>query len=66
MPLKKSASKRAFGENVAAEMRAGRPQRQALAIAYSVKREAESRGRKASVKGRPANKSMKMPKRKTK
>lgn len=66
MPLKKSASKKAFGENVAAEMRAGRPQRQALAIAYSVKREAESRGRKASVKGRPANRSMKMPKRKTK
>lgn len=66
MPLKKSASKKAFGENVAAEMRAGKPQRQALAIAYSVKREAESRGRKASVKGRPANKSMKMPKRKTK
>lgn len=66
MPLKKSASKRAFGENVAAEMRAGKPQRQALAIAYSVKREAESRGRKASVKGRPANRTMKMPKRKTK
>ena len=66
MPLKKSASKRAFGENVATEMRAGKPQRQALAIAYSVKREAESRGRKASVKGRPANRSMKMPKRKTK
>lgn len=66
MPLKKSASKRAFGENIATEMRAGKPQRQALAIAYSVKREAESRGRKASVKGRPANRSMKMPKRKTK
>lgn len=66
MPLKKSASKRAFGENIATEMRAGKPQRQALAIAYSVKREAESRGRKASVKGRPANRTMKMPKRKTK
>ena len=64
MPLKKSASKRAFGENIAAEMRAGKPQRQAVAIAYSVKREAE--GRKASVKGRPANRSTKMPKRKTK
>ncbi len=66
MPLKKSASTKAFGENVAAEMRAGKPQRQALAIAYSVKREAESRGRKASVKGRPANRTMKVPKRKTK
>jgi len=66
MPLKKSASKRAFGENIATEMRAGKPQKQAVAIAYSVKREAESRGRKASVKGRPANRTMKVPKRKTK
>ena len=64
MPLKKSASRKAFGENIATEMRAGKPQKQAVAIAYSVKREAE--GRKASVKGRPANKSMKMPKRKKK
>ena len=68
MPLKKSASKKAFGENIAAEMRAGRPQKQAVAIAYSVKREAENKdsGRKAAVKGRPANKTTKMPKRKTK
>ena len=64
MPLKKSASKKAFGENIAAEMRAGKPQRQAVAIAYSVKREAE--GRKSAVKGRPANRAAKMPKRKTK
>lgn len=64
MPLKKSASKKAFGENIATEMRAGKPQKQAVAIAYSVKREAE--GRRSSVKGRPANKSMKMPKRKKK
>lgn len=64
MPLKKSSSKKAFGENIAAEMRAGRPQKQAVAIAYSVKREAE--GRKAAVKGRPATRSTKMPKRKTK
>jgi hypothetical protein len=38
MPLNKSKSKKAFGENVATEMRAGKPQKQALAIAYSVKR----------------------------
>lgn len=41
MPLKKSKSKKAFSENVKAEMDAGRPQKQALAIAYSVKRKAE-------------------------
>lgn len=40
MPLKKSTSKRAFGENIAAEMHAGKPQKQAVAIAYAVKREA--------------------------
>lgn len=68
MPLIKSKSKKAFGENIAAEMRAGKPQKQAVAIAYSVKREAEKKdsGRKAAVKGRPANKTTKMTKRKTK
>ncbi len=66
MPLIKSKSKKAFGKNVSAEMAAGKPQRQAVAIAYSVKREAEKSGRKAAVKGRPANKTTKMTKRKTK
>ena len=41
MPINKSTSKKAFGENVAAEMHAGRPQKQSVAIAYAVKREAE-------------------------
>ena len=41
MPLKKSASKKAFGENIAAEIRAGRPQKQAVAIAYATKRAAQ-------------------------
>jgi hypothetical protein len=41
MPLIKSTSGQAFGHNVGAEMAAGKPQRQAVAIAYSVKREAE-------------------------
>ena len=40
MPLIKSTSKAAFGKNIATEMKAGRPQRQAVAIAYSEKREA--------------------------
>jgi len=41
MPLKKSASKAAFSKNVRAERKAGKPQKQAVAIAYSVKRKAQ-------------------------
>ena len=64
----KSASKKAVGKNIRTEMAAGKPQKQAVAIALSVKREAEKKdtGRKASVKGRPAIKTTKMTKRKTK
>ena len=40
MPLKKSASKEAFKSNVKAEIKAGKPVKQAVAIAYSEKREA--------------------------
>jgi len=43
MPLAKSPSPKVFSKNVAAEMRAGKPQKQAVAIAYSVKRKAESK-----------------------
>lgn len=38
MPLKQSGSKGAFKSNLEAEMSAGKPQKQALAIAYAVKR----------------------------
>jgi len=41
MPLIKSKSKKAFKQNVRTEMRAGKPRKQALAIAYSVKRKAK-------------------------
>jgi len=41
MPLIKSTSKQAFGKNIATEMKAGRPERQAVAIAYSEKRSAQ-------------------------
>jgi len=44
MPLKKSASKRAVSENIRTEMAAGKPQRQAIAIALSVQREAKKTG----------------------
>ncbi len=45
MPLIKSTTKKAFGENVSTEMNAGRPQKQALAIAYSIKRRAARGGK---------------------
>lgn len=41
MPLTKSPSKKAFSKNVAAEVRAGKPVKQADAIAYSIKRKAK-------------------------
>ena len=40
MPLIKSTSKQAFGENIAKERAAGKPEKQAVAIAYSERREA--------------------------
>lgn len=43
MPLKKSAGKKAFKENIKREIAAGKPQKQAVAIAYSVKRKAQGR-----------------------
>ena len=46
MPLKKSTSKAAFSKNVKAEIAAGKPQKQAVAIAYSVKRQAAKKGKK--------------------
>ena len=45
MPLKKSTTPKAFSANVKAEMKAGKPQKQAVAIAYSVKR-AAAKGKK--------------------
>lgn len=38
MPLKQSSSKKAFKENVKKEIKAGKSKKQAVAIAYSVKR----------------------------
>ena len=40
MPLIKGKSPASFSHNVSAEMHAGKPQKQAVAIAYSEKREA--------------------------
>ena len=46
MPLKKSTSKKAFQENVKAEIKAGKPVKQSVAIAYAEKREAEKKKKK--------------------
>lgn len=45
MPLIKSASKKAVSENVRREMKAGKPQKQAVAIALSVQRRAKAKKR---------------------
>ena len=41
MPLIKSKSPKAFQENIKAEIKAGKPQKQAVAIAYDVQRRAK-------------------------
>jgi hypothetical protein len=43
MPLVKSASKKAVSENIKREMKAGKPQKQAVAIALSVQRQAKKK-----------------------
>jgi hypothetical protein len=45
MPLKKSGSKGAFKSNIRQEVKAGKPVKQAVAIAYATQRKAHS-GRK--------------------
>lgn len=52
MPLIKSASKKAIGKNIAAEIRAGKPVKQAAAIAYSVQREAKKKSTARKAKGK--------------
>ena len=46
MPLIKEIGKKAFQKNIKAEIAAGKPVKQAVAIAYSVKREAASKKKK--------------------
>ena len=40
MPLKKSTSAKAFKQNIKTKMAHGKPQKQAVAIAYAMKRKA--------------------------
>jgi hypothetical protein len=44
--LKKSVSKKAVSKNIETEMKAGKPQKQAVAIALNVQREAKAKGKK--------------------
>lgn len=45
MPLKKSSSMKAFEKNLKAELMAGKPKKQALAIAYEIQRQAKKKKR---------------------
>jgi hypothetical protein len=52
MPLKKSPSDKAFTQNLKTELGHGKGQKQALAIAYSVQREAAKKDKKSNKKKR--------------
>jgi hypothetical protein len=48
--LKKSTSKKAFVSNIKTEIKAGMPQKQAVAVAYSEKRQAARKGHRIGHK----------------
>lgn len=50
MPLIKSTSKQALGKNIATEIRAGKPPKQAAAIAYATQREAKRSKAKSTAR----------------
>lgn len=50
MPLKKSSSRQAQGENISELVHSGYPQKQAIAISYDVKRKALDKAKKKLTK----------------
>lgn len=64
MPLIKGYGKKAFGKNIGAEVKAGKPKKKALAIAFSVGRKAakEAKGKKGVPSFLSKVKGMKKPK----
>lgn len=50
MPLIQGKSEKSFSKNVSTEMESGKPQKQALAIAYSVKRKAQKKAKGGMIK----------------
>jgi hypothetical protein len=61
MPLIKSKSDKAFKSNIKAEIGAGKPQKQAVAIAYAVKRKAEEGKKKGGQVNLSVGRGEKMP-----
>ena len=49
MPLDKSGSAQSVGKNIKAEIKAGKPKKQALAIALNVERDSAKGKRKAKL-----------------
>jgi hypothetical protein len=49
MPLDKSGTKKSVGKNIKAEIKAGKPKKQAVAIALNVERDNAKGARKAKL-----------------
>ena len=56
MPLTHSTSKKAFGENISKERAAGKPIKQAIAIAYATQRDAAKGKTKKTSKSKGKSK----------